>query len=108
MTDREMHELAAKAAGVDAVEAGGSFWVKDEDGEYFKPWRPREDDGDALRLAAALDIRVCPSANCDVPTAYCSFEGDYKPITEPHGDDKLAAIRLAIFRCAVEIGKSMP
>ncbi|PEI10786.1 hypothetical protein CRM86_23895 [Pseudomonas putida] len=59
MTDREMLELAAKAAGYvvrwydDSLAYGPTFGIEVEPGNPsgFEPWNPLEDDGDALRLA---------------------------------------------------------
>lgn len=54
MTDRELLELAAKAAGIEI-----SYWCPTHEafwcGEY---WNPLTDDGDALRLAVRLGISV--------------------------------------------------
>ena len=55
-TDRELLELAAKAAGIalhswSEIEQG----YRREDGGYF---RPLTDDGDALRLAVKLCLEI--------------------------------------------------
>ena len=59
-TDRELLELAAKAAGCDAYEdqpdVPRGLWVKRE-GRTFV-WMPLIDDGDALRLAVKLRIDI--------------------------------------------------
>ena len=81
MTDREMLELAAKAAGVE--------------------WNPLTDDGDALRLAVKLGI-----CYFDGDLAVC-FGADGRNITEPFGIDPYAATRRAIVRAAAEIGRDM-
>ena len=56
-TDRELLELAAKAAGIEydficptGVHCGDASTMRD----YF--WNPLTSDGDALRLAVKLDI----------------------------------------------------
>ena len=60
MDDRELLELAARAAGYDVArhsDDGASlllFGVQE-------PWNPLTDDGDALRLAVKLEIHVQPS-----------------------------------------------
>jgi hypothetical protein len=68
-TDRELLELAAKAAGINAS------WPSEEDADYdasregmflngkrsacnSKYWNPITDDGDAFRLAVACDLVV--------------------------------------------------
>ena len=59
-TDRELLELAAKAAGIalDGECPHGGFWVWDDEHLHHLPWNPLADDGDALRLAVKLDIQV--------------------------------------------------
>ena len=57
MNDRELLELAAKAAGIVYNESfGKGMWV----GEFYsgKEWNPLNDDGDALRLAVKLNFTV--------------------------------------------------
>ena len=114
-TDRELLELAAKAAGVafDPEKSkphlvSGAFWglwlrIKGEPYEgQRRYWNPLTDDGDALRLAVKLRIRV---ANMS-PRA-CAFTG-LQEFWEPEGDDACKATRRAIVRAAAEIGKAMP
>jgi hypothetical protein len=115
-TDREQHELAAKAAGLlllwkTGYCKGGAFeaaFVGDQ------PWRPKDDDGDSLRLAVQLNLRLeCMTTQ----TAASTFD---RKISEPvdHTVDQgrtrwpfeqcpNAATRRAIFRAAVELGKAM-
>ena len=54
MNDRELLELAAKAAGIEVEwsDITGCFW---SDGDS---WVPLTDDGDALRLAVKLGLCV--------------------------------------------------
>jgi hypothetical protein len=56
MTDREMLELAAKAihAKPDEIAHDGTHWFG------RSKWNPLTDDGDALRLAVKLSIRIYP------------------------------------------------
>lgn len=92
MTDREMLELAAKAAGV----------VVDADGRFEFPhglWNPLNDDGDALRLAVKLEIY-------DLDRALVAL--DISERTTAYHLDPYAATRRAIVRAAAEIGKAMP
>jgi len=53
MTDRELLELAAKAAGID-VNCVSSDGVHSYDTDVI--WNPLTDDGDAFRLAAILGL----------------------------------------------------
>ena len=100
-TDRELLELAAKAAGIPykALPHSGSCWEK---------WDPLNDDGDALRLAVKLRLTV----------SWDRFDDeDYATATPPHthqgydcmvSQDPYAATRRAITRAAAAIGESMP
>ena len=106
MTDREMLELAAKAAGYDYAKHGGYIVVDGIPGN----WNPLVDDGDALRLAVKLELILCvrregvTDATMHAPrtgmTPYLSF-------LEQHKDDPYAATRRAITRAAAEIGRQM-
>jgi hypothetical protein len=61
-TDRELLELAAKAAGYEIdFEADINGWYPhgyDEFGDIHAWWNPLADDGDALRLAVELGIDI--------------------------------------------------
>ena len=104
MSDKEMFELAAKAAG---IKIKGFY----SDGTPFSDvngvneiWNPLTDDGDALRLAVKLNMHL--HIDFDRP------EMDVRAYTygsdeEESGDDPYAATRRAIVRAAAEIGKSM-
>ena len=89
MTDREMLELAAKAAGYDAKWIGEPFMVLG-DGEY---WWPLRDDTDAFRLAAKLGITV------DWGTSPVS---SYAALQE-----RLEMTRRGIVKAAAKIGSKM-
>jgi len=102
-TDRELLELAAKAAGI------GNYWrhVDDlyqwEQGSYIINWNPLTDDGDALRLAVSLEIEIISSEKYRVSCA------DTKETSHAvrHESDPYAATRRAIVRAAAEIGESL-
>jgi hypothetical protein len=109
MTDRELLEAAAKAAGMqvharnqagrDACGAGDvGLWISNAQ----TCWNPLTDDGDALRLAVKLKMTV------DV-TDEASGAGaiGLKWRSEPYKDDPYAATRRAIVRAAAELGRSM-
>ena len=114
MTDREMLEFAAKAAGIDAH--WGDGW---QSHMMFRAlprpnsplvanveWNPLTDDGDALRLAVKLGIRVCP-VTADGRNAYAAHDRLAGGVGEPHNGDPHAATRRAIVRAAAEIGRQM-
>ncbi len=114
MTDRELLELAAKAAGVELQwESDGTIQnrMNRPTIPYYCQglssaidWNPLTDDGDALRLAVKLemDIFVRPTLLCTEVVAPMG-----KPVQEPHNNDPYAATRRAIVRAAAEIGKEM-
>ena len=121
MTDRELLELAAKAAGMsehkwsDAWKCLGR-WTKDKDGGYFEGpcWNPLTNDGDALRLAVKLYIHVnlFPPLESDLPMGVPGFveawqwNGDDPVHVEyiDKGGSYEVATRRAIVRAAAAIG----
>lgn len=114
MTDKELLELAAKAAGIkidkSPFNGGGANntgfdlmgnavldWHNDQ------RWNPLTDDGDALRLAVKLrmeilveEIRI--SVYSELTVEKC----------EMYPADHLATTRRLIVETAAEIGKAMP
>jgi hypothetical protein len=97
MTDRELLEAAAKAAGE---------WPSPEPFEHvLDRWNPLTDDGDALRLAVKLRLTI----NCSYDdVVMCGQEFTQKEVfLERNGEDPLAATRRAIVRAAAELGKEM-
>jgi hypothetical protein len=109
MTDRELLEAAAKAAGIEVriyhdmvVERGTDCVCVDHRG--FK-WNPLTDSGDAFELAVKLRLTV----NCSYDeVALCGQEFTQKEVfLERNGEDPLAATRRAIVRAAAAIGKEM-
>ena len=110
MTDREMLEFAAKAAGI--------FDLRfDNKGVAYRnvhiEWNPLTDDGDAFRLAVKLGLVVesdSKAASSVVRNTNPSWmpEGSWDVHSVNHGfGDPLAATRRAIVRAAAEIGKGM-
>ena len=127
MSDREMLELAAKAAGFDKF-----TYVEDGEGCYFDRgyegpiagiklqdeyciWNPLEDDGDALRLLAAMPSLWSLSLKFGAPTVEMNVwwgtggEKTNKIAREFAGDgaDRAAAIRRAIVRAAADVGRDV-
>lgn len=109
MTDRELLEAAAKAAGL-AVEwhhwpstSKGALYILNgitgnPGGAGYDPWNPLTNDGDALRLAVRLRMCVEPwgSGAAAVVTV-----NNRALVAEPHyGDDPERATRRAIVRAA--------
>ena len=104
MTDREMLELAAKAAGQERS-AAGDLWSN----ARGQPWNPLTDDGDALRLAVKLAMNLGNVAGKSIEAWSVSEHdgGVYRGVVSK-GDDACAATRRAIVRAAAAIGESMP
>ena len=131
MTDRELLELAAKAAGFGGEHGttwteseypkgsgkNGALWNYVGHGDTAKLWNPLSDDGDALRLAVKLNIRIEPNfsdgshfifAGIDNPNhaPELVWESEYEWLAEEISqEDPMGATRRAIVRAAVEIGK---
>lgn len=105
MTEREMLELAAKAAGVEGNYFESEAGICIHTGIY-RPgldyyWNPLISDSEALRLAVALSITI----EFDGCYVYANDTGLELP------DDAGAAaevVRLAIVMAAAEIGRAMP
>jgi hypothetical protein len=113
MTDRELLELAAKAAGYNVRwHEHWQCFVHVEPHNIESPptmagqrhvWIPLTDDGDALRLAVKLDISVFGYFPFDDVAA---FDGR-RIIETKQPDDPMPATRRAIVRAAAAIGEDM-
>ena len=103
MTDKELLELAAKAAGLTWKWNADSLLIEDES---WHEWNPLTDDGDALRLAVKLKICIGPNFDNDCAVADGGDFSEHHAV-EMHNNDPYAATRRAITRAAAEIGKSM-
>lgn len=106
MTDRELLELAAKAAGYsDASWNNEKQCIETAQLPGFRCyWNPLTDDGDALRLAVKLRINV-------VWEGFNLVYADNTGETVKNGDDSCAVTRRAIVRAAAaeeEIRRSQP
>ena len=115
MTDRELLEQAAKAAGIEIsqwsnCQAGGfiskgSPYLDSLGDERTRRdfWNPLTDDGDALRLAVKLRFIVDVWPDDRVVTG----DGNEIVVHEKTGNDPYAATRRAIVRAAAETGRAM-
>ena len=124
MSDRELLELAAKAAGTKIYESTDGtiqnrpVWVFKAGGgmgtmPYEERWNPLRDDSQALRLAVKLRLTVEQWFWGQEALVYdfresTIHEGLGVSVHEPYGTDPLAATRRAIVRAAAEIGRNMP
>jgi hypothetical protein len=115
MTDRELLEYAAKAAGYEYTRWSEN--IRDYDSRHYgepalygsheyDSWNPLNDDGDALMLAVKLKIDIefnftNVNAHYNVPGFGFAAEEVFKENTVE------SQTRRAIVRAAAEIGKSM-
>lgn len=104
-TDRELLELAAKAAGIKEK------WIKD--GIYIReqfcevPWNPLEDDVDAFLLMIQLQICIefgyCAD---DAPIVMCGLLEDRATWAHTHNfPDPRKQTRRAIVQAAAALGE---
>lgn len=106
-TDRELLEMAAKAAGLPYIKP-----TPDYDGRYglaagsenpmrCSTWNPLEHDEDALQLAVKLKIDICFGYDTVCARGYESM-----PLVTTH-DNPCSATRRAIVRAAAAIGEAV-
>lgn len=108
MTDRELLELAAKAAGFlhPAYMQRGSGVVGINQGPSSALWNPLTDDGDAFRLALKLGITVMPEPEAYPPQIVAVwYAGRLATENVTDRQDRYAAARRAIVRAAVAAGE---
>lgn len=116
MTDCELLEQAAKAAGIvldwskgyscraETIVCADAI-IHDIYNDLI-PWNPLENDGDALRLAVELGICIAPGCNTLTHgSKYAVATGDNGEVLEERRADPYTATRRAIVRAAAEIGK---
>lgn len=110
MSDRELLEMAAKAAGLQISLVNDFFYVGTGTG-HATYWNPLDDDGDALRLAAKLRISIDHNRPADHQRWVAAYDGYYLPVSSVEDEfeesERPAATRRAIVRAAAEIGKAM-
>jgi hypothetical protein len=110
MTDRELLERAAKAAGFETAEFQNwpgmdvrhGFTEAIWNGEQY--WNPLTDDGDALRLAVKLRMEVLPLEGGGVDVQRTTEQEPFGELLASEiGADPYAATRRAIVRAAAAI-----
>lgn len=117
MTDRELLELAAKAAGYELYFVEVNINNGPDNAFYFPhdydhEWNPLDDDGDALRLAVKLNLRLeiwyqdFMHDNEESTVEWSDSRGFDRKLSEK-GPDQYAATRRAIVRAAASIAQSM-
>ena len=106
-TDRELLELAAKAAGISGAlvwTPGATPWLR-VNPDLSRPWNPLAYDGDALRLAVKLRLTLdIERDRCCVSVA--DHSGRFGVEVWGHEGPE-GATRRAIVRAAAEIGKAI-
>ena len=110
MTDKELLELAAKAAGVRPMGWRDSHGYMDA---VLTAWNPLENDGDAFRLAVQLGLTIVvwrdeQMSYAGTEIGYGWVAEDWDGMFEPHDDNPFTATRRAIVREAAKIGSRMP
>lgn len=107
MNDKQLLELAAKAAGlVTYGDYDDNMWAHpaDQHPDTACHWNPLTDDGDALRLAVMLEMQVCIGVRRIDAVIVGDEDGQVFRGTEAKAGDIFAATRRAIVRAAAEIG----
>lgn len=122
--DKELLELAAKAAGIRLVgptdkyiaqhNKGSAAFIIDNDQGGNSNWNPLTDDGDALRLAVKLELTVEHITNIKgvrivwIELGFLIERGligsGFDVVNENANTDPYAATRRAIVRAAAAIG----
>lgn len=115
-TNRDLLEMSAKAIGCDFNFQGldRAIPVLIVDGEP-KAWMPLNWNSDALELAVELFLKIeqFPKSTSNnypahvIVRCWTGPHNGYQAIQE-HGNDALAATRLAIVMVAAEIGRRKP
>ena len=97
MNDKELLEMAARAAGI-PIKFGGPDGDICRETADWQLWNPLTDDGDALRLAVRLKIGMVFHHGL----VLVGKDGDY------FADEMEEDYKYAIVRAAAEIGREMP
>ena len=106
MSDRELLELAAKAAGYVLQETEDGYECNFDDSRI---WNPLTDGGDALQLMVGLRLepRFIDNSHSNGAEPSRVTLHNVAGIVENIDGDPLAATRRAIVRAAAEIGRNM-
>ena len=109
MNDKELLELAAKAAGFvnfDVSNAGVILELGSRRGAITSYWNPLTDDGDALRLAVKLRIEIAFSEYPDGEETAIAQYGKWAWREVSMEQDPHAATRRAIVLAAAQLAKN--
>ena len=106
--EKETLVLAAKACGLSLSFTDIGCMAKfQNESHYTHTWNPLNSDGDALRLAVKLGLKIETNGTAHWGhVTYVDFSHTkYNGPCETHGDDPYKATRLAIVAAAAQIGK---
>jgi hypothetical protein len=108
MTDRELIEAAAKAAGAkltDYSDRTPDHWTIQHADGVWRAWNPLDDDGDAFRLAIALGFNVMTCGREGPETTEIQIGGAVPRTTFQSCSvaGRYEATRRAIVRAAAEV-----
>jgi len=104
MTDLELLELAAKAAGI----PDGYWNCEYHDHGHGEYWNPLESNENALWLAVKLKLSIKNGEqDLGINVWFVHSKDQLIKVHEICGDDPETAVRYAIVRAAAEIGKGM-
>lgn len=109
MEDKELLKMAAKAAGIVSLRWGIDCPERQINGEgqfIGATWNPLEDDGDALRLAVKLEMRL--SLLTQEISAQVESRTDSLTARMIVAGDPMIAARRAIVSAAAEIARCAP
>jgi hypothetical protein len=111
MTDQELLELAARAAGLGWIGFQGSVaLVQPPERPTALKWNPLTNDGDALRLLASLPSLWSLGLKFGSPSIVVDVAWGFKGIKvekfNGEGTERTEVIRRAIVEAAAEIGAS--
>ena len=101
MTDKELLEASARAAGIEITEHEGVLFVQ-RSMVHKREWNPLTYDGDALRLAVKLELTINPYTR----GVFVSRDEGEPVIRNEWSLDRAKTTRRAIVRAAAEIGSS--
>lgn len=110
MSDRELLEKAAKAAGIELIDYCTKVAICFYDKKTQTAWNPLTKDGDALRLAVRLALTIQCACVDDYGREYVRvdhYPNSGEPATvsiEEYGCDE-SATRRAIVRAAAAMGE---
>ena len=108
MTDRELLELAAKAASYNVKShEDGTLYSDCRCSGYWGVFNPLTDDGDALRLAVKLNLSICTGPCQSSATSIDGALYGFFPKEDSIYQCQYAATRRSIVRAAAAIGEKL-